>query len=234
MWGWELCEPWWDPDAKIERNTGTSSAKTLQFAQELTEELIMDLGGVEGPNLPSIQEVDEDSDDNSVDSAQGDFENIFREPHEFTHPIPAYQVLLSQSNTEAEQTLGLVHSEQSLRNAKASMASAFIAAIDESEEDFDEVALEDSSVDEGVDWISMDFYIAKDIQREVKDQYKKEMKEPMIEDPLHKKLASFYMDNIKLNRMQLVGLHWDMKSMQDMVEETKGRWKDYSITDSLL
>ena len=36
-----------------ERKVGTY-AKTLQFAQELTEELIKDSGGVEGPELSTI------------------------------------------------------------------------------------------------------------------------------------------------------------------------------------
>ena len=53
----------------------------------------MDLGGVEGPKLLYIIEGYKDSDDNSVDSTQKELDNISREPHEFTHPIPAYQVL---------------------------------------------------------------------------------------------------------------------------------------------
>ena len=54
-----------------ERNTGTY-AKTLKFAQELTEELIKDSGGVEAPELSTIPEEDEDSefDAKSIDSAQ--------------------------------------------------------------------------------------------------------------------------------------------------------------------
>ena len=66
----------------------------------------------------------------SVDSAQHELDNISREPHEFTHPVPAYQVLAIQSNQEAEKTLGLVHTEQSFRNAKSNMASTSTAAVD--------------------------------------------------------------------------------------------------------
>ena len=95
-----------------ERTTGTD-AKTLKFAQELTEELIKDSGGVEGPKLSTIPEESEGSelDAKSVDSAEQELEKISREPHELTHPVPAYQVLASQSNQEAEQTLELVHTE---------------------------------------------------------------------------------------------------------------------------
>ena len=95
-----------------ERNIGTNTYKSFIFAKELSEELVKELGGVEGPRLPSIPKEGEDSDDaNSMDSTQRELDNISREEHEFTHPIPAYQVLTSKSNSEAEQTLGLVHSE---------------------------------------------------------------------------------------------------------------------------
>ena len=122
---------------EIERKAGIED-KLLQFAEELTEELIKDTWGVEGPVLSTISEEDEgdsDFDTKSVDSAQQDLDAISREPQEFTHPIPAYQVLASQSNQQAEQTLGLVHTEQSLRNAKASMASASTSAAPNSESD---------------------------------------------------------------------------------------------------
>ena len=46
---------------EIDRKACTE-AKTLQFAQELTEELIKDTGGVEGPVLSTIAEEEEDSD----------------------------------------------------------------------------------------------------------------------------------------------------------------------------
>ena len=58
-----------------------------------------------------------------MDSTQQKLDNISREPHEFRHSIGAYQVLASQSNVQAEQTLGLFHTEQSLRNVKALMDS---------------------------------------------------------------------------------------------------------------
>ena len=123
-----------------ERNAGTE-AKTLKFAQELTEELLKDTWGVEGHVLSTIAEEEEEDSDletKSVDSAQKDLDVISRESHEFTHPIPAYQILEIQLNQQAEQTLGLVHTEQSLRNAKANIASASTSvAIDNEPEDQD-------------------------------------------------------------------------------------------------
>ena len=61
--------------------------------------------------LTTIPEGDENSDEEqSVDYAQKELDNISREPHEFTHPVAAYQLLESQSNQEVEKTLGLFHS----------------------------------------------------------------------------------------------------------------------------
>ena len=145
-----------------------------------------------------------------MDSAQRELDNISREPHEFTHPVPAYQILASQSNLEVEQTLGLVHTEQSLRNVKASTASAS-NTTDDNEKEFGEDTLRDSSKDEGKEWISREYFTTEDVQEEVKTQYKKDMKKHVLGDPKHKKLASFYMDNLKLHIMQLVGLNSKMK-----------------------
>ena len=68
---------------EIERNAGTDpDAKTLQFAQELTKELLMDPRGVEGPELSPIpEEVEDSEDEKSIDSAQRELDNISREPH---------------------------------------------------------------------------------------------------------------------------------------------------------
>ena len=113
--------------------------------------------------LSTIAKEDEgDSDFNtkSVDSAQQDLDAISREPQEFTHPIPTFQILASQSNQQDEQTLGLVHTEQSLRNAKANMASASTsAAIDSEPEDqeFTDVDSEEEN-EEDAEWVDAPFF----------------------------------------------------------------------------
>ena len=210
-----------------ERKAGTED-KLLKFAQEVTEELIKDIGGVEGPVLSTIAEEDEgDSDTKSVDSAQQDLDAISREPQEFTHPLPAYQVLASQSNQQAEQTLGLVHTEQSLRNAKASMASASTSAApnsdseerDNTEEESDEEAAEEA------EWIDAPFFPVEHVLDEYKSQARKAMKEPMVDDPVHKNLSSSFMENLKLQKMQYISLHSDLKNVKDELESTKSKQK---------
>ena len=97
---------------------------------------------------------------------------------------------------------------------------------------FNEDGLEHSSEDEAEEWLHQDFYITGDIQDEVKAQYKRAMKEPITEDPIHNKLALFYMDNLKLHKIQLTTLHSGMRSMQTLVEQTK-RKKEKLLDDRL-
>ena len=171
--------------------------------KELTEELIKDTGGVEGLILSTIAEEDEgDSDTKFVDSTQQDLDAISREPQEFTHPLPAYKVLASQSNQQAEQTLGLVHTEQSLRNAKASMASASTSAAPNSEseerDNFEDESDEEDAED--AEWIDAPFFSVEHVLDEYKSQARKAMKEPMLDDPVHKKLSSIINGKFKASK----------------------------------
>ena len=114
------------------------------------------------------------------------------------------------------------------------MAFAFtIGDGSDSEEGiWDDDVDEPSSVDEGENQVSSEYFSADDIQDDIKDQYKKATKEPNPEDPIHKKIASFFIDNLKLHKMQLVGLHSDMKSIKERVDSTKS--KQQSMFDDRL
>ena len=138
-----------------------------------------------------------------MDSAQQDLDVISREPQEFTHPLPAYQVLASQSNQQAKQTLGLVHTEQSLRNAKASMASTSTSTApnSESEERYNSEDESDEETAEDAEWIYDPFFPVDHVLDEYKSQARKAMKEPMLDDLVHKKLSSAFMENLKLQKM---------------------------------
>ena len=47
------------------------------------------------------------------------------------------------------------------------------------------------------------------------------MKRPMKEDPIHKKLSSLFMDNLKLQKMQFVSLHSYLKTVMDDIDIAK-------------
>ena len=169
-------------------------------------------------------EEDSDFDTKSMDSAQKDLDVISREPHEFTHPIPAYQVLESQSNQEAEQTVGLVHTEQSLRNAKGNMASTSRSNDIENEsegDDFTDATTDEEGVAEDEEWINTPYFPTEQVLEEFKSQARKAMKEPMIEYPVHKKLSLSVLNSIKLNKINYISLHTSIKSVQEEVEALK-------------
>ena len=96
--------------------------------------------------------------------------------------------------------MGLVHSEQSLRNAKASMASASTSAEIDSEPEDQDFTNADSQEDkeEDAEWIDAPFFPVEHVLDEYKSQARKTIKEPMIDDTVHKKLFSAFMDNLKL------------------------------------
>ena len=159
-----------------------------------------------------------------MDSTQKDLDAISTEPHEFTHPNHAYQVLTSQTNLEVEQTLGLVHSEQSLRNAKVNMASASTGNDIESEserDDFTDASTDEEGVAEDEAWINAPYFPTKQVLDEFKSQARKAIKELMIEDLVHKKLTSYVLNSIKLKKMNYISLHTSIKSVQQEVETLK-------------
>ena len=84
---------------EIERNAGAlQDDKTLQFAQELTNELLQDLRGVEGPRLSTIPEGEEVSDgDKSVDSSQRELDIAFQESLMSSH-IQFHLIRFQQAN----------------------------------------------------------------------------------------------------------------------------------------
>ena len=150
-------------------------------------------------------------------------DNISREPHEFTHPISAYQVLESQTNTEAEKTLGFVHTEQSFRNAKANLASASTSEVVENVSegnDFTDINTEEEEEGEA-DLVNTPFFPVEHVLYEYKSQAKRAMKEPVVEYPTHKKLSSAFLDNLKLQKMQYVSIHSDLKNVKDKIDNTK-------------
>ena len=45
----------------------------------------------------------------------------------------------------------------------------------------------------------------------------------MKEDPTQKKLTSLFMDNLKLQKMQFISLHSDLKTMMDDIDTVKNQ-----------
>ena len=56
---------------------------------------------------------------------------------------------------------------------------------------------------------------------EYKSQDRRAMKIPMEEYPTQKKMSSLFMDNLKVQKMQFVSLHLDLKTMMDDIDTAK-------------
>ena len=105
------------------------------------------------------------------------------------------------------------------------MASASTsAAIDSEPEDQNFIyADSEKEKEEDVEWIDAPFFPVEHMLDEYKSQSMKAMKELVIDDHVHKKLSSAFVDNMKLQKMQYVSLHFDLKNMKDEIENTKSK-----------
>ena len=70
------------------------------------------------------------------------------------------------------------------------------------------------------------FFPLEHVLDEYKSQTRMAMKEPILDDPVHKKLSSAFMDNLKLQKMQYVSLHSDLKNVKDEIKNTKSKKKE--------
>ena len=112
--------------------------KAEEYAAELTKELGLSSGG---------EDADEAGDDEATRIAAGGFPDFNLDPDTFTHDNPAYQEIASSSNADAEQLLGLVHTQSSILHAKDALKT-IPEENEEAEEDY--YAGEGGSVDSNV------------------------------------------------------------------------------------
>ena len=116
--------------------------------------------------------------------------------------------------------MGLVHTEGSILHANESLIS--ILELD-SEEERDIYEGEGGSVDSMStdevnenDWpqVSSSFSLADDAQ-DLEAKYKAAMEAPEPEDPISRKIAQFYKDTLKIQKLQNAGLQSSIKSLRN-------------------
>ena len=74
------------------------------------------------------------------------------------------------------------------------------------------------------DWpqVSSSFSLA-DAAKDSEAKYKAAMEEPEPEDPISRKIAQFYKDTLKIQKLQNVGLQSTIKSLRDELDSTKDK-----------
>ena len=89
----------------------------------------------------------------------------------------------------------------------------------------------DEEAAEEVEWIDAPFFPVEHVLEEYKSQAMKAMNEPMVDDHVHKKLSSSFMENLKLQKMQYISLHSDLKNVKDEIETTKSHGSKGCLRD---
>ena len=191
--------------------------KDEQYAAELTQEMELSSGGDK-----------EDSAEEARRIAEGGLPNFNLNPETFQNANTAYQQLASSSNKDVEQLLGLIHTEGSILHANESLKS--IPEVESEEErDFYEgeggfVDSMSTYEDNENDWPqdSSSFSLADDAQ-DLEAKYKASMEAPEPEDPISKKIAQFYKDTLKIQKLQNAGLQSSIKSLRNEFEATRDK-----------
>ena len=107
-------------------------------------------------------------------------------------------------NVEAEQLLGLVHTQGSLLHAKEALKS-IPEGNEEDEEDYyagEGGSVDSMSTDAGDEdeWLQVpSSFSLEDAAEDLKSKYKAAMAEPEPEDPIQKKIALFYRETLKMH-----------------------------------
>ena len=186
--------------------------KAAKFDGELSKELGLSSEGKE-------EEV-KAGDDEATRIAEGGMSTFNLDLDTFQDDNPAYQEIASSRNAEAEQLLGLVHTQGSLLHAKEALKT-IPEANEEEEEDF--YAGEGGSVDSmstdveaDDEWLQVpSSFSLEDAAEELKSKYEAFMKEQDPEDPIQKKIAQFYRETLKMQKMQNVGLISTVKYLRE-------------------
>ena len=139
---------------------------------------------------------------------------------------PAYQVMAGQSNVQAEETLGLIHSFEALERAQLAHAAVpkgmLTTQADSAYNDFpaDEDSDEEGDVagsSEVPDWVFSQDYSTGDTKMEILRQYKRAMEWEADEDPLKRTLSMFVKDNLRLHKSHFDQVRQEIHDLQNSV-----------------
>ena len=103
------------------------------------------------------------------------------------------------------------------------MASASTAVVnsDSDGNDFIDIDSEEEKEEWDFEWVNTSYFPVEQVLDEYKSQSRKALKDPMIEDPMYKKLSWSIIYSIKLNKMQFISLKTSIKYVQEDVESAK-------------
>ena len=151
---------------------------------------------------------------------------------QFSNPIPAYQVMAGQSNVQAEENLGLLHTSEALERAQiahAAVPKGMLSTQGDSEfdepfpdEDNDEEMEDEVAGSSGVpNWIFSQDYSTGNTKMEILRQYKRAMEWEADEDPLKRTLSMFVEDNLRLHESHFDQVRQEINDIKHPVTSIK-------------
>ena len=167
--------------------------KYEHYATELTEELGLGSGWAE----------EDDADDEATRIAAGGMPKFNLDLSTFQHANTTHQEIASSNNADAEDLLGLLHTQKSMLHAKEALKS-ILEGEEEDEEDYfvGEGGSVDSMSSEGADedeWLQVpSHFLLEYAAKDLKKKYKETMEEVETEGPINKKIAQFYREILKM------------------------------------
>ena len=146
----------------------------------------------------------------------------------FKHPIATYQVMAEQSNTRAEEILNLGHTSESMKRVAIDMKDVPKSFLSTEGDDQYDAEPEESSSEDDADvpnWVYGVGFQIGDINREVVAQYMRAIAEPHNDDPFKIQLLTFYKDNLRLHKLQMLTLKHEMGGIRGETEQIKHETK---------
>ena len=199
--------------------------KAEQYAAELTQEMELSSGG---DKEEAEAEKEEDSGEEARRIAEGGLPNFNLNPANFQHINTAYQQLASSSNKHVEQLLGLVHTDGFILHAKVSLKSTPEVNSEEKRDFYESEggSVDSMSTDEANedDWpqVSSSFSLV-DASADLEAKYEAAMEAPDPEDPINRKIAQFYKDILKIQKLQNAGLQASIKILRNELDSTRDK-----------
>ncbi|KAK1356232.1 hypothetical protein POM88_049488 [Heracleum sosnowskyi] len=160
---------------------------------------------------------------------QHELDQVNLDAETFTHPVPAYQVLAEQGNVEAERTLNLVHTTESMMRGKETASNLPPGAGDDFEYDADFEEMEENS--DGAEgpstsgstlgWLFDNEAKFDAINMVILKEYQKASTEFQLANPSKQPILSKFMTNLQLQKMQLLHHRTETYEVKERIDNVK-------------
>ncbi|KAK1388301.1 hypothetical protein POM88_016479 [Heracleum sosnowskyi] len=162
---------------------------------------------------------------------QQTLDSISLDPETFTHPVPAYQVMAQQGNVDAERSLNLIHTIESMQRAKDALTNLPPRAAASGDFEFsdDEDSFGDnlqvatttqtgtSVVPPTPNWLSQDMHGRCNLDVAITRQYNEAYLAHESAEARDKKFYKAIMDSLEIQRLQMLQTRIEATEIKDSI-----------------